>query len=232
MSYENYCKDGEKMYDNEWLLWARMRKYARLCGIKLKDMDEIFGLEEGSMELMEKANAVPSEEILRRIESFTGIPASELASAKTPELLLETVKSIYVTNDISKIESDDILLDFDGRMKIDCRRNDNYEYVGFRVSDNSMSDVRIMENDIVIMRRQGIAKDGDIVVASAEGINVVRRYHCDLNVMWLAAEGPVREGKPYYCDDLDSLNRKIRILGKVVSTYKPFEEGWGITPMR
>ncbi len=205
------------------MLWARLRKYARQYGMELKNMDELFGLEKGSMELMESRETIPSDEVLNRFEAFTGVSAQQLIYGTQCDGTLETVKKVFVMDSVCSINDYDSLADAVGLMKIDRPSRDCYEYVGAVVRDNSMSRARIFENDVVLMRRQAVAEDGDIVAARVGDITLIRRYRQKFDAVWLEAEGEVDGENILYSDDLSSNERKIHICGKVVTVLRSFE---------
>lgn len=211
------------MYIDNSGLWAKMRGFARQFGAELNDMDAMFGLEKGTLTFMAENGIVPEDEILRRFEQFTGLTAMQLVSNIVPEEPLDVPKSIFVLKDAEFVKDYQSLEHVIGRVCIDVPSWDRAEYIGIMVWDDAMSRARVFEGDIAVIRRQAVAQDGDIVVAEVDGVTVLRRYHQAIDVMWLEAEGKALRGKVHYSENLSSLERKIRIYGRLVSVVRVFE---------
>ena len=80
------------------------------------------------------------------------------------------------------------------------------------VSGDSMIDAGIWDGDMVIVRKQDHAQDGDIVVALINGEEAtVKRFYKESNRVRLQAENPAYA--PIYTTD-------ARILGKVIGLYR------------
>lgn len=86
-----------------------------------------------------------------------------------------------------------------------------------RVKGDSMVDAAIVENDIVIVRRQPSAESGDIVVALVDDEATVKRLRKRGRRIELVPENPaydvIRFAEP----------RKLRLLGKVVEVRRYLE---------
>lgn len=82
-----------------------------------------------------------------------------------------------------------------------------------RVRGDSMVDAGILDGDLVVVRRQPDANDGDIVAAMIEGeeATVKRLYRRDGKVV-------LRAENPEYPDMV--FDRDVAILGKVVSVFR------------
>ena len=89
---------------------------------------------------------------------------------------------------------------------------DNGEVFALRVRGESMINAHIIDGDIVVVRRQQSANDGDIVVALLGEEATVKRLRRRMGEVWLMPENP--EFAP-----IDG--RDCMILGKVVSVCRP-----------
>lgn len=78
------------------------------------------------------------------------------------------------------------------------------------VKDNSMIDSSILKDDLVVVSRQNVAKNGEIVVALVDGDYVIARLYQEFGVLKLH-NGKQRD--PIYA-------RKVVILGKVVGVIR------------
>lgn len=92
--------------------------------------------------------------------------------------------------------------------------NGGAEYFGLRVRGDSMNAARIYENDLLIVRKQDTAEDGEIVVAMVgDDEATVKYWHRRGNVVMLEPKStnPIHQMQIY-----DLSETKIRIIGKVV----------------
>ena len=89
---------------------------------------------------------------------------------------------------------------------------DNAEVFALRVRGESMINAHIIDGDIVVVRRQQTANDGDIVVALLGEEATVKRLRRRTGEIWLMPENP---------DFAPIDGRECMILGKVVSVCRP-----------
>ena len=86
------------------------------------------------------------------------------------------------------------------------------EMFALRVRGDSMINAHILDGDIVVVRRQQTAQDGEIVVALLEEEATVKRLRRGKNQIWLMPENP----------DYDPIDgNECSILGRVVSVCRP-----------
>ena len=79
------------------------------------------------------------------------------------------------------------------------------------VKDNSMKDSAILKGDMVVVSRQHVARNGEIVVASIGATYVIGRLFKDFKVFRLQFDN--KNCEPSYFE-------KITILGKVVGVIR------------
>ena len=84
------------------------------------------------------------------------------------------------------------------------------EYL-LRVRGESMKDVGILEGDVVVVRRQDTAQDGDIVVALVGDEATVKRFYHEADHIRLQPENAMME---------PIRSREVRVLGKVVGLMR------------
>lgn len=131
----------------------------------------------------------------------------------TPLDVGERSRAIYVTDSISNdkpfLEIDKIV----DTIFIDRDELRGYEYIGLRISDNAMEKSRICCGDTVLVRKDAIVKNGDIVVAVyKDSDSVVRRYYKNSNQVILKSDD-----EKYYPDIiLDTEMDRFVVIGKVV----------------
>lgn len=87
------------------------------------------------------------------------------------------------------------------------------EFFALRVRGDSMVEAGILEGDVVVVRRQPTAENGDIVVALVEGEATVKRFYRENGSVRLQPENSRME--PIITD-------KVEILGKVVTLLRKY----------
>jgi len=82
-----------------------------------------------------------------------------------------------------------------------------------RVQGESMIDAGILDGDVIVVREQSTAENGEIVVAMIEDEATVKRIYYEKNRVRLQPENQYME--PIYAPS-------VQVLGKVVSLYRQF----------
>lgn len=79
------------------------------------------------------------------------------------------------------------------------------------VKGNSMIDAGILDGDYVVVKRQSVANNGDIVVALLEDEATIKRFYKEKDCVRLQPENPYME--PIFAKD-------VKILGKVIGLFR------------
>lgn len=82
---------------------------------------------------------------------------------------------------------------------------------GLRIKGDSMTGAGIFDGDIVIIRKQSRAENGEIVAALIENEATVKRFYMDKNSIKLVAENPKYD---------PIISRNIQIIGKVIGVIR------------
>ena len=88
------------------------------------------------------------------------------------------------------------------------------EYFALRIRGDSMIECGIFEGDIVILRRQSYAQEGDIVVALVEDEATLKRFKRVGDKIFLIPEN--RKYRPIVVDN-------AMILGKLTAVYRKYQ---------
>lgn len=91
--------------------------------------------------------------------------------------------------------------------------NDTSAYFALRVRGYSMRDAGILPGDLVVVRQQPTAYNGEIVVAMIDEEATVKRFHRERAGVWLLPENPDYE-------PIDG--REATILGKVTAVVRQY----------
>lgn len=106
---------------------------------------------------------------------------------------------------------DEAIEDPDGYLSVDARESD--DYFALRVYGESMIGVGILSGDLVIVRRQPTAENGDIVVALVENEATVKTLKSHGRHVELCPENPAFETILLDAD-------QVAILGKVIEVRR------------
>lgn len=99
-------------------------------------------------------------------------------------------------------------------LPLDYLPQNNEDLFILQVKGNSMINAGILDGDLVIVRKQSIARDGDIVVALLENEATVKRFFIEKDHIRLQPENP----------DMEPIRaRDVQVLGKVIGLYRQLE---------
>jgi repressor LexA len=119
-----------------------------------------------------------------------GLPLVGQVAAGQPVLAEENIEDYVPTPDLAGGEAGDYLL---------------------RVRGDSMMNVGILDDDLVVVKRQETADDGDVVVALVGEDATVKRYFKESDHVRLQPEN----------DSMEPIrSREVRVLGKVVGLMR------------
>ena len=94
------------------------------------------------------------------------------------------------------------------------------EYFGLKIHGNSM-EPRIMDGDVVIVKRQDDAESGDIIIATINGDEATcKRLRKLRDGIELISNNP--SYNPMFYDNREIIEKPVRILGKVVELRGKF----------
>jgi repressor LexA len=106
--------------------------------------------------------------------------------------------------------------EIEGRFAVDealVRSRDSFL---LRVRGDSMIDAHIVEGDLVVVRPQASAENGEIVVALIDGDATLKRFYREGEEIRLKAENPTMKALIYRAGDAE-----VQIVGKVTGLCRP-----------
>ncbi|NUN07928.1 MAG: repressor LexA [Ignavibacteriaceae bacterium] len=89
-----------------------------------------------------------------------------------------------------------------------------------RVKGSSMKDAFILENDVIIVKPDGVYKQGELVVAIVDDSAVIKRIYEDDEYIRLVSENP--EFTPII---VHRKSKNFRVIGSVLGLYRTLEAG-------
>jgi repressor LexA len=170
----------------------------------VKELSAIFGISHSSVH--ERINQLVRKGYLKR----EGRKARGLTVAKRPKNMAADLVAVAVVRGVAA--GGPILAEGNivGEVLVDAATVKSGEFFALRASDDSMTDAGINNGDLIIVRRQQLAEDGDIVMAVLNGETTVKRLRLEDRRIELVPDNPgLAPVKVRPEDDL-------RILGKVV----------------
>jgi len=89
-----------------------------------------------------------------------------------------------------------------------------------RIRGDSMINAAIADGDVVVVRQQSKAENGDIVAAMIDGETTVKTFQRVNGQVWLMPHNPVYEPIPWPTPREDATTEDATILGKVVAVLR------------
>ncbi len=103
--------------------------------------------------------------------------------------------------------------DLDGYFPVPVDMLGNYDGFMLKVRGDSMINAGIYNKDLILVRKQSGADNGDIVVALLEDSATVKRFYKEKDHIRLKAENEAYE---------DIISKEVEVLGKVVGLFRRF----------
>ena len=170
----------------------------------VKELSVIFGVSHSSVH--ERINQLVRKGYLKR----EGRKARGLTVVKRPKDMAADLVAVAVVRTVAAGEPVLAEGNIVGEVLIDAVTVKSGEFFALRASGDSMTGAGINDGDLIIVRRQQLAENGDIVVAVLNGETTVKRLRLEDKRIELVPESPgLAPVKVRPEDDL-------RILGKVV----------------
>jgi repressor LexA len=138
-----------------------------------------------------------------------GAPARGVAAGGVADAGIPIIGRVAAGVPIEAVEN------IDGHLTLEEMFPARDDLFALRVEGQSMKDRGIHDGDVVVVRKQEHARDGDAVVALVGGDATVKTYRRDGDVIVLAPENP--DFKPLHVGPNDDL----RLVGVVVGLVRP-----------
>lgn len=184
-------------------------------GLTNNHLSKLLSIGTVSVEAMETGYIQPSMDILLRMADIFHVSLEYIVGGTLDQACREDldVKEIFLVGGFSGPDYTVALKDILGSVFINRHELHGKEFLAYSVMDDAMSKSRIFKGDVLIVRRQSYADNGDLVLAVLDGDKeIVRRYRRTGNIITLTAEGDSLKFPPIKIDEREA---KLKILGKV-----------------
>ena len=186
----------------------RMARAMFVKGIRQAELVDKTGIDKGSMSSYVNGRYMPNAENVAKIAKALGVSVEYLLGKEDlPRMSLPSMHEVPVIGKVAAGVPISAQEDIVGTVATDKN------VFALRVKGDSMSP-RIMDGDVVLVRQQDYAEDGDVVIALIEGeatCKVLKRSHGAVSLVpFNAAFLPL----VYTGSDAE----EVRILGKVVES--------------
>lgn len=196
----------------------RIKKLCRANDIKVTNMEKELGIAKGYITHLEKDGSVPSATRLKKIAAYLGVSEEMLLGHEEPTssggVLIPLVGRVSAGLPITAVEN--VL----GQEEISKKLAETGEFFALKIRGDSMSP-DIHDGDIVVVRKQSCAEDGDIVIAIVNGDDgVCKTFRRTADAVMLISKNPAYEPLVFTSAELDTV--PVKIAGRVVELRRAF----------
>ena len=200
-----------------------LKKLRKEKKITQEELSKIIGVERSSIGKYESSGVIPSVDVLNKIADYFNVsvdyllgrsnaPANPIDPFSFSNIQPVKKHRIPLLGEIACGEPIFADEDFEGLIESDIGAD-----FALRCSGDSMTGARIMDGDIVLIKKQDMVENGQIAAVIIENEATLKRvmYFKEKNTLILKPENPRYEDLIYTNDELN----QIRILGKAVAFY-------------
>lgn len=199
---------------------SNLKRYRALKGISQKELASRVFISQQAYAKYETGTASPNPDLLGRIASELGVSVDELLKGSSVSKQIDGGVWINVLGDVAAgipIEAVENIVD---QEEISIEMAEHGEHFALRIKGNSM-EPRMHEGDVVIVRRQEDATDGDVCVILVNGDSAtVKKIRKRPDGILLIPFNTSFE--PLFFNNLEISTLPVVILGKVVELRAKF----------
>ena len=193
------------------MLQQQLKRLRIGCKMSQKELASKLFVSQQAVGKWERGEATPNPETIAHLAEIFSVTADELIGR--PPQAQKGVR-IPVLGDVAAgipIEAVSDIVDYE---EIDDAMAASGEHFGLRIKGSSM-EPRMMEGDVVIVRKQDTAETGDTVVVLVNGDSAtVKKIKYTPTGLYLIPTNPAHEVQFYSPQDVEQL--PVRVIGKVV----------------
>lgn len=193
------------------MLQQQLKRLRIGCKMSQKELASKLFVSQQAVGKWERGEATPNPETIARLAEIFSVTADELIGR--PPQAQKGIR-IPVLGDVAAgvpIEAVTDIVDYE---EIDSAMAASGEHFGLRIKGSSM-EPRMVEGDVVIVRKQDTAETGDTVVVLVNGDSAtVKKIKFTPAGIYLIPTNPSHEVQFYSPQDVEQL--PVRVIGKVV----------------
>lgn len=199
---------GEKMET----ISARIKRLCKARGITIVKFETDCGLSHGYLRTLERQKSMPSIERVAKIADYFKVSKEYILGEEEPQtgvgVLIPLLGRVAAGVPISAVEN------IIGQEEITAQLAKTGEFFALRIKGNSMSPF-IMDGDVVVVKQQNDAENGDIVIALVDGDDgVCKRFkRTDGGIMLISLNS---DYEPLIFTHAEIDSTPVEILGKVI----------------
>ena len=201
----------------------RLKEERKKIGISQKDFGRKIGVAESTISLYESNKRSPDKEILKKISLVLGVSVDYLLGEDTPYLTSKESKYVRIPvlgRIIAGLPMEAIQEPIDWE-EIPRELATTGEFFALKVKGHSM-EPRILEGDVVIVKKQPDVESGKIAVVLVNGNEAtLKRVKKQKNGITLIANN-VSEYDPHFYTNEEIEKLPVQILGEVVELRGKF----------
>lgn len=191
-----------------------MLKYFRsLKGLSQSELAKELGVSTSAISMYEVGKREPDFETEEKIADYFNTDLNILRGRDTERIVSSNTTSIPVLGRVAAgipLTAVEYIIDTE---EIPQAMASDGEYFGLQVKGDSM-EPKISNGDVVIVRKQSDADDGDLVIALVNGDDaVVKRLKKYADGIALISSNPAYE--PMYFSNAEIQSKPVEIIGKV-----------------
>lgn len=179
---------------------------------------ESIGLSNSIYSYWKSKNTKPRQNVIRKLSEYFDVSETELLDGT--ESKIEVIRKVPVLGRVAAGIPIEAITDIEDIEEFDATAYPDAEFFALRISGDSMLP-RINHGDIVIVKQQDYANDGDIVIALINGCDATcKQIHYIESGIELHSFNAAYSTMFFTDADIDRL--PVRILGKVVELRAKF----------
>ena len=189
-----------------------IKKLRKEKGMTQEDLGKLLGINRAAVNKMETGVTVNfKRDTLLKLSEVFNISVTDLLQSDKPK---PTHKRIPVLGRVAAGEPTEQIEDIIGYEEIPFAWAESATYFALRIHGDSM-EPRMFEGDVVIIRQQECAENGDIVIASVNGQDATcKRFRKTDSGIMLIPFNSKYDPFVYSAEQVETL--PVRIIGKVV----------------
>ena len=205
---------------NKLVMAENIKYYMRKHDISRTELAKALGVKYTTLSEWINATAYPRIDKIELMANFFGISKSDLVEKADFFGRKKIGVQIPVLGQVAAgipIEAIEDVIDYE---EIPAEWTKTGEYFGLKIKGDSMSP-RILDGDVVIVRKQSTCDSGDIAVILVDGEDAtVKKVQISNGGIMLIPLNPIYE--PKFFDRQTVLNLPVTIIGKVVELRGKF----------